>query len=152
MPVDDAYRRFARFLVSGGSGFLLYLVFTALLGQWFGFERGVNALLGTLLAIPPTFLLQRRFTFRSDGAVRRQFAGYIALQLVSAMVIGLAAQAGAMAGLPEFASYVLAGVAGVVFSYIVQSTLIFRGRPMANTNAQYNVARPDSLPPTPRRK
>ena len=32
MPVDDAYRRFARFLVSGGSGFLLYLVFTALLG------------------------------------------------------------------------------------------------------------------------
>ena len=78
MPVDDAYRRFARFLVSGGSGFLLYLVFTALLGQWFGFERGVNALLGTLLAIPPTFLLQRRFTFRSDGAVRRQFAGYIA--------------------------------------------------------------------------
>ena len=146
MPVDDAYRRFARFLVSGGSGFLLYLVFTALLGQWFGFERGVNALLGTLLAIPPTFLLQRRLTFRSDGAVRRQFAGYIALQLVSAMVIGLAAQAGAMAGLPEFASYVLAGVAGVVFSYIVQSTLIFRGRPMANTNAQYNVARPDSLP------
>ena len=77
MPVDDAYRRFARFLVSGGSGFLLYLVFTALLGQWFGFERGVNALLGTLLAIPPTFLLQRRFTFRSDGAVRRQFAGKI---------------------------------------------------------------------------
>lgn len=121
-----ARSRLARFLVSGGIGFLLYLLFTALLGAWSGQARGVNALLGTLLAIPPTFLLQRSYTFRSGGGVRKQFAGYLLLQLASAVVIGLAAQAGGVLGIPPFASYVLAGLVGVAFSYWIQSMMIFR--------------------------
>ena len=126
MTEPVAFHRVGRFLISGGVGFLLYLAFTTLLGAWTEFERGVNALLGTLLAILPTFALQRSFTFRSDGAVRKQFAGYIALQAISAVVIGLAAQGGALLGMRPFFSYVAAGVAGVVFSYFVQSMMIFR--------------------------
>lgn len=121
-----AYHRVGRFLISGGIGFLLYLAFTTLLGAWTGFERGVNALLGTLLAILPTFALQRSFTFRSGGAVRKQLAGYVALQVMSALVIGVAAHGGGMLGVPPFLSYVAAGIAGVVFSYFVQSMMIFQ--------------------------
>ena len=148
----DAARRaqLLRFLVSGGTGFVLYYLFALALREWTTLGVGTSALLATLLAIPPTFLLQRSFTFRSTGRVHLQMAGYLALQLASALVISTGALVAARGGIPESIGFILAGIAGVVFTYLVQATIIFRkrghGRPMSKTNAQYNVAAPGSLP------
>jgi putative flippase GtrA len=115
-----------RFLLSGGTGFALYLAFALLLRHGTTLGEGTCAFVATLLAIPPTFLLQRSFTFRSSGRAHRQLAGYLLLQLLSSVVIGVVAHAGARLGLPQVAGFVVAGVAGVVVSYLVQAAWIFR--------------------------
>jgi putative flippase GtrA len=115
-----------RFIISGGVGFLLYLAGAMLLSSYTGLGEGWVALLATLMAIPPTFLMQRNFTFQSRNAAGGQLVRYVALQAVSALVISGTAQAGARLGLPPTVLYVLAGLCGVGVSYLVQALLIFK--------------------------
>lgn len=115
-----------RFLISGGAGFLLYYTLALVLHRLTAWTDGWCALVATLLAIAPTFLLQKRFTFRSGGEIGPQVLGYLLLQLVSAALIGAAAHAGAKLGLPVFLGFFVAGLLGVVFSYLVQTIVIFR--------------------------
>lgn len=118
--------RMLRFVLVGGAGFVLYLLFAQGLRLATPLSTGWAAWLATLLAIAPTFVLQRRFTFRSSGSFAREFASYTALQLVNAGVIGLSARWGSrLLGLPDFPVFVLAGAIGVLVSYVVQSLLVF---------------------------
>jgi putative flippase GtrA len=116
----------ARFLISGGTGFLLYLGAATLLARFTQLDHGWVALLATVMAIPPTFVLQRSFTFRSSNRGSGQLAGYVGLQLVSALVIAGSAHAGSRLGLPSTVVFVLAGLCGVLVSYVVQAMLIFK--------------------------
>lgn len=120
--------RLLRFVLVGGTGFVLYLLFAHVLRLTTSLSPGWAAWLATLLAIVPTFALQRRFTFRSKGSRNREILGYTALQLVNAGVIGLSARWGSrLLGLPDFPVFVIAGAIGVLVSYVVQSLLVFNG-------------------------
>jgi putative flippase GtrA len=115
-----------RFVISGGTGFLLYLGAATLLARFTRLDHGWVAFIATLLAIPPTFLLQRHFTFRASTRRSGQLASYVGLQLVSALVIAGAAHAGSRLGLPSTVVFVLAGLCGILVSYLVQVLLIFK--------------------------
>jgi putative flippase GtrA len=117
--------RWARFLLSGGAGFALYYVLALLLRTFTVLDQGVAAFLATMMAIPPTFFLQRTFTFRSKGSVIRQLSGYAGLQAIVALVIGASAHMAALIHVPPALAFFMAGVIGVVFSYFVQLALIF---------------------------
>lgn len=119
-------KQWFRFLISGGIGFALYYSIALLLRWTTPWADASCAFVGTLLAIPPTFLLQRSFTFRSDGGIRGQAAGYLLLQLASSIVIGSSAYFAARLGIPTLLGFFLAGIAGVLFSYVVQASLIFK--------------------------
>lgn len=140
--------RWLRFLISGGTGFALYYLFSLGLHASTDWPDGVSAFVATLLAVPPTFVLQRHFTFRAGGDARVQALGYLALQAVCAVVIGLAATGFQRLGLVPALGFFLAGTVGVAVSYLLQSQLIFRQRRVSSSpmNAVYNVAAPDSLP------
>lgn len=115
-----------RFLVSGGAGFVLFYAAANVIRMISGFNEGLSAFLGTLVAIGPTFLLQRSFTFRVKSKPVERLGGYLVLQLASAAVIGAAASLLSKTALPAYVVFVIAGGVGVVFSFAVQSLLIFR--------------------------
>ena len=116
----------ARFLISGGLGFLMYLTGAMLLSRLTTLDEGWVALIATLLAIPPTFLLQRNFTFQSKRDAGGQLVRYAGLQLVCAVVISTSAHLGGRLGLPPSVLYVISGLLGVAVSYLVQGLLIFK--------------------------
>ena len=119
--------RLFRFVIVGGSGFALYLLLASLLRAITTISPPSAAALATLLAVLPTFQLQRTFTFQSSGPYARELLSYAMLQLVNAGVIALAAKVGAQwLQLPDLSDFVIAGLIGVVFSYLVQRWLVFR--------------------------
>jgi putative flippase GtrA len=119
-----------RFLIVGGSGFLLYLLLASLLRAISPVSAPVAAALATLLSVLPVFHAQRAFTFRSAGAYSRQLLHYALLQIACAGVIALSAKACAhWLRLPDLPTFVIAGLVGVAFSYLVQATLVFGHRP-----------------------
>ena len=116
-----------RFLIVGGSGFALYLLLASSLRAITTLSPPTAAALATLLAVLPTFQLQRVFTFQSSGPYARELLSYAMLQLVNAGVIALAAKVGAQwLRLPDLPDFVIAGMIGVGFSYLVQRWLVFR--------------------------
>lgn len=119
--------RMLRFLIVGGSGFVLYLLLASLLRSTTAISPAWAAALATLLAVLPTFQLQRVFTFQSSGPYARELLYYAMLQLVNAGVIALTAQAGSQwLRLKDLPNFMIAGMIGVVFSYLAQRWLIFR--------------------------
>ncbi|MCR6662698.1 MAG: GtrA family protein [Luteimonas sp.] len=126
MRADSPIRRKAAFVLSGGTGFALYYVFSLLLVRLPGVEHEVAAFVAVLLSVPPTYLLQRNFTFRHRGGVSKSFAGYCLLQAFNAVAIGALAWCGRKAGLPAEINFLAAGGVAVVVSYVVLSRLVFR--------------------------
>ena len=126
MSSGEKSLHYLRFLVSGATGFAIYYVFALLLNARFGFASAPSAIMATLIAVPPAFFLQRKFTFRSEGNGWHQFAAYVLLQVVCSLIIGFAAYLGESISLHRTVTFFVAGVAGVVFSYVVQRTLIFK--------------------------
>ena len=118
-----------RFLVSGGTGFAIYYVVALFLRHTFAWPDGVCATVATLVATPPTFLLQKHFTFRhGSGDARAQLLGYALLQGCCALLIGAVAQLCMRLGLSHYLGFFLGGLSGVLCSYVVQRMLIFRHR------------------------
>jgi putative flippase GtrA len=116
-----------RFLISGCTGFSMYYVVALALRHFFAWPDGVCATVATMVATPPTFLLQKHFTFRhGSGDARAQLLGYAMLQGVCAVLVGLVAQLCMRMGLSHYLGFFLGGASGVLVSYVVQKTLIFR--------------------------
>lgn len=128
MRLGAAKSTFLRFLISGGTGFVIFYILALVIGSLTDLTEGAAAFLATLAAIPPTFLLQRSFTFRVEDRSAARFAGYLALQFASAIVIGVTAGALARAAVPLYIATFIAGGVGVGFSFAVQSMLVFRPR------------------------
>ncbi len=115
-----------RFLLAGGSGFCLYLLFASALRAFTPLPPAESALLARILSMPSTFVLQRKFTFRSDAPARSQLVRYVLLQLLNAGIVATCAWAGAhWLHLPDLPNFVLAGIIGVVVSYLTQAKLVF---------------------------
>lgn len=126
MRADSPIRRKAAFVLSGGTGFALYYVFSLLFVRLPGVEHEVAAFVAVLLSVPPTYLLQRNFAFRHRGGMLRSFVGYCLLQAFNAVVTGTLAWCGRKAGLPAEFNFLAAGGVAVVVSYVVLSRLVFR--------------------------
>lgn len=120
--------QFLRFLITGGVGFVLYYVLALGLRWWFELPHAAAGSLANVMAIPPVFFLQRSFTFRSQGSASHQLVGYSILQIVAACLVGFVAFLAARCGLDDLVAFFLAGVAGALFSYGVQKSLIFSNR------------------------
>jgi len=120
--------RYFAFLLVGGTGFLLYLAISNALHYLLGVDESWAAMIGSALPIWPVYQLQRRFTFRGRESNAGSFPAYIALQAGNTLLIGLLSGLGANSPLPGFVVFVIAGLSGVVVSYVVQSKLIFRKR------------------------
>ncbi len=118
-------RRYVMFLFSGGTGFALYLLFSNLLHYRLGVSEAYAAASAVLLAVFPTFLLQKYLTFRSGASSRRAFPLYFLLQVANAALTGAVSGLGASAAVPGYLTFVIAGVTGVLVSYWVQSRFIF---------------------------
>lgn len=123
---DGGTAQVFRFLISGGTGFVIYYIFALALRYLTGWSDGHCATVATLLAVPPVFLMQKHFTFRHEGDAGPQLLGYALLQAVCAVVIGAVAQFATRQGFSHFVSFFLGGLAGVLVSYLVQALLIFR--------------------------
>lgn len=121
----DLRRKFA-FLACGGFGFALYCVVSLLLIRVAGASPGTAAFIAVLVAVPPTFLLQKRVAFRHRGALLPSFAKYAALQLFNAVATGLLAALGKRVGLPDAVGIVASALFVVVVSWLVLSGSVFR--------------------------
>lgn len=114
------------FLLAGATGFALYYAFSLLLVRIPALEQEQAAFLAALLAVPPTFLLQKRFAFRHEGRIAPAFLKYCALQGFNALAIGALAWGGRRLGLRPEVNFVASGVVVVLVSYAVLSRIVFR--------------------------
>ena len=117
------------FLFAGGTAFLIYLALSNALHYGLGLDETWAALGGAIGAIPPAFLMQKNLTFRSNARTRDALPRYVLLQLFNAAFISTMAHLGARFGIPGAIVFVLAGGAGTLVSYFVQSRLVFRALP-----------------------
>lgn len=124
--MGEGLRRKLWFLFSGSTGFAIYFVLSLLLVRLPQVGAGTAAFVATLLAVPPTYLMQKRLTFRHRGGGLRSFVGYCVLQLFNAVAVGLLARAGQHLGLEDALNFILSGAVVVVVSYLVMSRILFR--------------------------
>ena len=116
------------FLCCGGAGFALYSACSLLLMRTTRLGPELAAFAAVLIAIVPTFLLQKRVAFRHHGDTAASFAKYCVLQGVNACAIAALAWIGRRLGLADAANVVLSGAIVVALSWIVLSGLVFRTR------------------------
>ena len=127
--LTPARRKTLFFLLAGGTAFLIYLALSNAFHYGLGIDETWAALAGAIGAIPPAFLMQKHLTFRSTARTRDALPRYVLLQLFNAAFISATASLGARFGIPGVLVFVLAGGAGTLVSYFVQSRLVFRARP-----------------------
>lgn len=121
----SGFRRVFFFLLAGGTGFLLYLGISNALHYLLQVNEVTSAVAGTILPVLPTFWMQRRLTFNSKRPKRKAFPRYALLQLGNAVLIGSLTAVGARLGMPGAVVFLVAGLVGVVVSYVVQAKLVF---------------------------
>lgn len=139
------------FLLSGGTGFALYLLVSNGAHYVFGAPIFLAAAIGTLLPVPVTFWMQRTITFRSNR--RKQLPRYLLLQIANAIFIALLSELGDVLRFPAVVVFVVAGATGVVASYVVQAKVIFpvnsrryRLGKVREISAQYSTMKAGSVP------
>lgn len=125
MALDPALRRKIAFLLAGGFGTALYYVVSLCLVRGTALQPEWAAFFGVLVAIGPTFVLQKRFAFRHSGRRLSSFAKYCLLQGFNAVLTGVLARLGRFAGLPDEANLAIAMAITIAVSYIVLSRLVF---------------------------
>jgi ubiquinone/menaquinone biosynthesis C-methylase UbiE/putative flippase GtrA len=139
----------AIFILVGGTSSALYAViggFLTTLGL-----RPSFAIIATLcILIPPTYLAQRRLTFRSDRVHSAAFPRYIGTQAIgnSIGIVGAESFPHVIASHP-FVGFAVVAIVVAATNYFCLKFWAFgtRGRrtPMTVPNAQYNLAKPDSM-------
>ncbi len=78
--VSGQLREILLFLTVGGTSAMLYLALNVGF-TWAGMRPSLSILCTLALLIPPTYLAQRRFTFRSDRSHGAAFPRYMSAQL-----------------------------------------------------------------------
>ena len=133
--------RFCRFLLVGGTATLSYAVLAGVLAARWPSAREVIGITLYLAFVPPTWLAQRRFAFRSADAPAGEFIRYALVQAVSITLASLAlARFAAADPLWNSAVYLAVAVAGAVISFVLCSLLVFRRRGQAGHEVQLAAA------------
>ncbi|MEQ1863929.1 MAG: GtrA family protein [Micropepsaceae bacterium] len=81
--LSDEVLRLVRFGLVGGSSAAAYSLVLLALVTYAGAGSIVASALAYVIAIPVSFLGQKYFTFRSQGAVQRELPAFVALQAVN---------------------------------------------------------------------
>jgi len=121
----NGFRKAFFFLLAGGTGFALYLCISNGMHYLLHVAEVPSAVVGTLLPVLPTFLMQRRLTFNSNGPKRKALSRYVMLQVGNAALIGGLTALGTRLGMPGAVVFFVAGIIGIFVSYVVQAKFIF---------------------------
>ena len=129
--------RFLRFLLVGGTATATYAVLAGLLAaRWPSAREAIGVAL-YLAFVPPTWLAQRRFAFRSRDAAAGEFGRYLLVQAASVSVASFAlARLASTDPLWNSAVYLAVAVAGAAVSFVLCSLLVFRRRGEARHEVQ----------------
>ena len=83
---DDTHRRFFRYTLVGGSGFVVDASVLTLLVNGLGYGHYVSRAVSFSLAVTFTWWINRRWVFQAGAATRREYSGYFVVQLVGAVI------------------------------------------------------------------
>jgi len=139
-------RTLASFVVVGGLGALAYVLISTLLAGM-GVTPWLASGMSYLVLIPVIYVFQRNLTFRSDRTHGTAFPRYLASQAVGfalAVTLPLLVKEAGMQPVVAFSIVALA-VAATNFVLLRLWAFGSAGGNAPSVNAQYNVARPESL-------
>jgi putative flippase GtrA len=115
------------FLVVGGTATVCYVALAGGL-HFLGLSPATSSAAAYSLCIPPTYLAQRRYTFRSAQAHSVGLIRFVGTQgagmLVASLSTSLATTVAGWAALPAF---LLSAVAAASVTYFLQKLWVFRG-------------------------
>jgi putative flippase GtrA len=106
----------AFFLVASGLRYVLRL------------EQGVSAYLAYALVLPISFLGHRGLTFASKGAIVRQWARFILLQMTNVIIIWAVNRAASSYSLPGWIAYGVISFAIPALNFVVLQIWVFQNR------------------------
>ena len=85
-PEDGTRRRFLRFAVVGGIGFIVDASVLTLLVNGLGYGLYVSRAVSFSLAVTATWLINRRWVFQAGRPSGREYSGYFAVQFIGAVI------------------------------------------------------------------
>ena len=134
-------RRVLRFLLVGGTATVGYAVLAGLLAARWPMLKEVIGVGVYFAFVPPTYLAQRWFVFRSRETAAGEFGRYALVQALSIALASLILARLATAD-PLWNSlvYLANAVAGAVVSFLLCRLLVFRGRGQAGHEVQLPAA------------
>lgn len=128
--VKAAWGETLRIMRFGLSGFLSTMLYAALfvalvsLFKWSGVAASAAAYAA---ALPVSFMMQKRFVFRSAGSITRELPGFILLQVVCAgIAMAVAHYTRDVYALHPLFSVAAIGVTIAVINYLAMRTAIFK--------------------------
>lgn len=126
LPDATEVKKLARFLVVGGSSAVAYGLACTALVQAFPEGRAAISIGVHACLIPPAYLGQRWFTFRSEGNAAQEFLKYAALQLASIMastwlLIHLVTESAVL----NLAVFLFIAATAAVISFAICNALVF---------------------------
>lgn len=128
-PASATAAKLLRFLAVGGASALAYAAICTGLVALF---PGAGTLIGIAVhaaLIPLAFYGHRRFAFKSDGKLLREFVGYAALQLASiAISTALLARLVGDNALHNLLAFLAIAAAAALVSFVILNTLVFAKR------------------------
>jgi putative flippase GtrA len=93
-----------------------------------GLEQGVSAYLAYALVLPISFLGHRGLTFASKGAIVRQWARFILLQMTNVIIIWAINRAASSYALPGWIAYGVISFAIPALNFVVLQIWVFHNR------------------------
>lgn len=124
-PAKLDVRRFGRFIVSGVASTVFYFGAATVL-YWIWPDHPISSsLLAYVLCIGLSFLLQRNFTFRSEGKLSNESPKFVATSIAGLVLSTLVVRMGMMMGLHPIVTYLLVAIIVAPLSYVLLSLVVF---------------------------
>jgi putative flippase GtrA len=119
--------RIARFALSGSISTLLYTVIFLLLVSLFNWSGVSASALAYCIALPFSFMMQKRFAFRSTAATAKELPAFVLLQLVCGVIaVAVAHYARDVWHFHPLVSVGAVGLALALVNYVAMRTAIFK--------------------------
>lgn len=124
--ITDPRWRMARYLFSGGLNTIFGLMLIGLFMYGFGLALELSNFMAYGIGVVTSFILNKTFTFRSNGRVMielsRFISVYAASYLTNLVVLVILVR---LLGTQEFLAQIIASAAFVVTSYVLQARYVF---------------------------
>tara|TARA_B100000678_G_scaffold242868_1_gene214250 strand:- start:266 stop:664 length:399 start_codon:yes stop_codon:yes gene_type:complete len=128
-------RKIIKFLIAGGTGFIVDMVVLFLVLHYTPFGPYVGRALAIAAAMTCTWMINRRFTFDASGrTLRSEGARYGSVGLASAFInySVFSVLIALMPSISPFLALIISSASATVFSYLGYSHFVF-GKPKTET-------------------